>query len=248
MIDLEGGLRADGAQLPDAWVSGCSDSYTLVEFGGGAYASLDLELTPLGAYAVLGQPLSELGGGVVALEDLFGPAGRRLAELLREPGPAGRRLAERPREPAEWDRRFDLVEAFLLQRAARGPLPTPAVAWAWERLWASAGRVGVGQLAAEIGCSRRYLHAKFREQVGLAPKTAARLIRFQRVCRRLAREPARWVEIAYEAGYSDQSHLNRDFRDLAGTTPTDFLARQIPGGGVVGDEIPFVHDRRGLEV
>jgi AraC-like DNA-binding protein len=58
----------------------------------------------------------------------------------------------------------------------------------------------------------------------------------------LEAEPARWADIALAAGYCDQSHLNRDFRELAGTTPSDFLARQIPGGGVVGDEIPFVQD------
>jgi hypothetical protein len=39
-----------------------------------------------------------------------------------------------------------------------------------------------------------------------------------------------------------QSHLNRDFCEFAATTPTDFLARQVPGGGVIGDGISFVQD------
>jgi len=111
-----------------------------------------------------------------------------------------------------------------------------------QRLRASAGRLRIETLAAEVGWSRRHLHARFQEQIGLSPKTAARLMRFEHVCRRLDRHPARWVEIAYDAGYSDQSHLNRDFRDLAGTTPTEFVSRRIPGGGVVGDHIPFVQD------
>jgi AraC family transcriptional regulator len=42
-------------------------------------------------------------------------------------------------------------------------------------------------------------------------------------------------EIAYAAGYCDQSHLNREFRALAGTTPSDFIARLTPAGGIVGD-------------
>jgi hypothetical protein len=42
---------------------------------------------------------------------------------------------------------------------------------------------------------------------------------------------------------ADQSHLNRDFRELAGTTPGDFVARLLPGyGGVMGDGVPFVQD------
>lgn len=227
MVDLEGALRADGAALPDAWVGGLGERYTVVEFGS-TYASIDLELTPFGAHAVLARPLHELASSVVGLEELFGADGRRLAEGLRD-------------EP-DWDRRFDLLDAFLARRAGDGPRPSPSVAWALGRLRASRGRARIETLAAELGCSRRHLLKGFNEQVGLPPKTVARLLRFEHVCRRLDADPVRWADIAYDCGYSDQSHLNRDFRDLAGTTPTDYLARRIPGGGVVGDEIPFVQD------
>jgi AraC-like DNA-binding protein len=53
--------------------------------------------------------------------------------------------------------------------------------------------------------------------------------------RRIERAPPHWARIASEAGYADQPHLNREFQQFAGTTPTDFVARMIPGGGVVGD-------------
>jgi AraC-like DNA-binding protein len=227
MVDLDGAIRADRDSLPDAWFGGLADTYDVVEFGP-TYASIDLELTPLGAYQILGRPVSSLEGAVVALDDLFGVAGRVLAERLRSaPG---------------WDERFDLLEDFLLARAAVGPRPTPAVEWAFARVRASAGSVKVSDLAAEIGCSRRYLTERFRAEVGLPPKTVARLTRFEHVCRRLRGEPAHWAEIAVDAGYCDQSHLNREFRELAGTTPGDFIARCIPHGGVVGDEVPFLQD------
>lgn len=227
MVDIDGAIRADGAALPHAWVGGLMDRYTIVELGG-AYTSLDLKLTPLGAYTVLGRPLRELAGTVATLEDLFGHDGRELAERMRE--------------APDWDRRFDLVEALLIERARAGPQPSPALVWALARLRASGGRARIGALAAELRCSRRHLHALFVEQVGLAPKTVARLLRFEQLRRALDSDPLRLGDIAHECGYCDQAHLNRDFRELAGTTPTDFVNRLIPGGGVIGDQLPFLQD------
>ncbi len=129
-----------------------------------------------------------------------------------------------------------------MDRLDRAPPIHPVVARAWQRLCETSGQVRVEALAAELGCSRRYLQTRLREQVGLSPKVAARVLRFEQVRRRIELDPPQWAQIAYDAGYADQPHLNRDFRELCGTTPSDFVARQIPGGGVVGDEIPFVQD------
>jgi len=227
MIGLDGALRADGEGLPRSWVGGLSDRAASVELGA-RYASLDLKLTPLGAYTLIGCPLSEFARSVVELSDVFGAAGQRLAEDVGE--------------ARCWEQRFDLLERFLLERAAAGPAPTPSVHWAWGRLRASGGRVTVEQLARELGCSRRHLAAGFREQIGVPPKTAARLLRFHHVCRGLEREPRRLAELAYEAGYCDQSHLNRDFRELAGTTPTEFVAARRSSHASAGTHDPFVED------
>lgn len=228
IVTLEGQLRAGGRLLAGAWIGGLGDACELVEFDA-THASLDLKLPPLGAYVLCGQPLRALGGGCVALDDLFGPAGRRLDERMRGAD--------------DWDTRFDLLERFLLDRAAVGAQPHPLVVAAWSRLRETSGGMRIGALAVELGASRRHLTATFHDQVGLPPKTVARLLRFERVCRRLGRDPARWADIAYDSGYCDQAHLNRDFRELAGTTPSDFLARLIPGGGVIGDGVAIVQDR-----
>jgi methylphosphotriester-DNA--protein-cysteine methyltransferase len=79
------------------------------------------------------------------------------------------------------------------------------------------------------------MRSALRRQVGLPPKTVARLIRFHAVRARIQQAPRRWGDVAQAAGYADQSHLNREFRELAGTTPSDFVSRLIPDGGIVGD-------------
>jgi AraC-like DNA-binding protein len=108
--------------------------------------------------------------------------------------------------------------------------------WAMRELYRSGGTIGIGDLAAEIGWSRKRLIALFRDQVGQTPKTVARILRFNRVVRLLTADTAMgWAELAYDAGYYDQAHFNRDFRDFAGCTPSEYLSRQLPDGGGTRD-------------
>jgi AraC-like DNA-binding protein len=228
IVTLEGPLRAGGRALPGAWLGGLGGTCEVVEMGA-THASLDLKLPPLGAYALCGQPLRSLVGECVALDEVFGAAGRR--------------VEERVRAATDWDGRFDVLERFLLDRAKVARWPHPMVAAAWLRLHETAGAVRIDALAAELGFSRRHLSTTFHEQVGLAPKAVARLLRFARVRERMACAPGRWADIAYESGYCDQAHLNRDFRQLAGTTPSDFLA-SVRADRAIADGITFVQDER----
>jgi AraC-like DNA-binding protein len=89
--------------------------------------------------------------------------------------------------------------------------------------------VPIGSLAREVGWSHKHLITKVRQQVGLAPKTVARLLRFEHAWHYLRDgEPVRWDRIAADGGYAGQSHLIRDFRQFTGGTPADFVARSIP--------------------
>jgi AraC-like DNA-binding protein len=198
--------------LPAAFAAGLTDRHEIIEQSG-TIDCVDLKLTPLGAYTLLGSRMDELTGVSVDLTDLLGAPARRLTEQLAA--------------TTDWTARFDLLDAFLADRADRGRHPAPEVAWAWRRLTATAGLVPVGELAAEVGWSRRHLVARFREQVGLPPKTLARICRFSRLTG-LVTDGARWAELAAECGYYDQAHMNRDFREFAGITPTEYLARLSP--------------------
>jgi len=82
--------------------------------------------------------------------------------------------------------------------------------------------------------------------VGLPPKTVGRILRFDRVAQQLLEVDApRLAEVAYDCGYYDQAHLNRDFRDFAGTTPGDYLTRRLPdGGGVTINSVQDEGSRR----
>jgi AraC-like DNA-binding protein len=143
----------------------------------------------------------------------------------RPAGAAGRRQAEQLREAPTWRRRYALVDHLLLGRLDAGARPSPEVARAWQLLVATAGAVPIARIADDVGWSHKRLASRFLRQIGLTPKKAARLVRFDAVLRRLDEHaPPPWGRLAAEAGYADQAHLVREFREFTGSTPTAFLA------------------------
>jgi AraC-like DNA-binding protein len=171
----------------------------------GAAHCIQIDLTPLGAHRFFGRPMHELSERMVHLDDL---EDRTIAGLR-----------ERLGQERSWRRRFALVEAAMLPRLAGSGL-SGRVAWAFGRIVASGGAVRVEAIAARLEWSRKHLAARFREEVGLSPKTIARIARFNRVQAMAAAGGADgWADIAAACGYADQAHLVREFSALAGTTP-----------------------------
>ena len=98
------------------------------------------------------------------------------------------------------------------------------LAGAWQQLLSSRGDLRVSALHDQTGWSRKRLADRFREQVGLTPKSMARLVRFHRAVNMLHQPGHRSLTaIASTCGYYDQAHLNREFRELAGGPPGSYL-------------------------
>jgi AraC-like DNA-binding protein len=195
-----------------------SDTYAVTTEGESLHG-LQVDLSPLGAWMMLGVPMYELAEPIVDLDAVLGGDAPLLVERLHDaPG---------------WQARFEIFDAFALSRVEAALRPSPDVAWAWGRLARARGRVAIGALAAELECSGRHLNARFREQVGLGPKAVARIMRFRHAADLLSHDDGgRFAEIAQACGYYDQAHLNGEFRRLAGTTPGDYVAKSLPGFGV----------------
>jgi AraC-like DNA-binding protein len=215
IFDLGGGWRVDGEQY-GAFVAGLHTRPAFVQPEAADWSCIELRVTPLAAHRILTRPMHELANRTVALGDLL---------------PEARELSERLRDAHAWPERFALVEAFLLRRLAGPQPPTLEVEWSWQRLRRTEGRAPIGALAAELGWSHRRLIARFREQIGITPKSVARVMRFDRAVAALRSPGPRLAEVAFDCGYFDQAHLNRDFRELAGTTPTAFVNSVQDGTG-----------------
>jgi AraC-like DNA-binding protein len=78
------------------------------------------------------------------------------------------------------------------------------------------------QLGAHFGLSERTLRRRCYEAFGFGPKTLDRILRFQRFLQLArARGNDATADLAADTGYSDQSHLTREARELAGLTPSN---------------------------
>jgi AraC-like DNA-binding protein len=198
---------------------------------------LQAAVHPLAARRLFGMPAGELARMSVEGEDVLGA----LAPRLRE------RLAE----AAGWDERFAIFggEMGLGGRAtgsgaapwtSGGASPSRAlrsgprheVIEAWRLLTATRGRLRIEDLAARVFLSRRRLATLFAAEFGLTPKEAARTMRFTHAVARIgagARAGALdLARVAAECGFADQSHLDREFRSFAGTSPSGWLAEEFP--------------------
>jgi AraC-like DNA-binding protein len=193
-----------GQQQRDRIVAGLAPSGARGRGLAGNHECLQVRLSPVVAHAVLGAS-SELGETVITLDDLWGRDALRTQEQLRATG--------------SWDHRFDVAEAALARRHDTTRLADPEVTFAWGQMVASRGQIRVERLAAQVGWSRRRLWSRFRSQIGLTPKRAAQLIRFDHAAHRLAAGHS-VARVAAESGYVDQSHLHRDVTAFAGLTPT----------------------------
>ena len=205
IVNLGPDMEIDGRRT-GSFVAGVWDRPTVTAHRG-EQAGYQLYLDLLGARRVLGVPVGELANRMVALDDVFGTFGAQLTERLADARDAETRHA--------------VAQRLLAGRLSPDFATPPEVRYAVARLRATRGAARVEALASEVGWSRRHLTARFREAVGLAPKALGRLIRVEHAAMRVRAGDA-LGDIAYDAGYADQSHFNRDFRELVGCTPTEF--------------------------
>ena len=172
----------------------------------GASGIAAIRLKPAAARAVLGFAASDVAGRFVELDAVF-PSARGLVDRL---GSA--------RDDAE---RVRTLEAWLGRVIRRSP--RPEVEAAVSAIVQSAGRVSIDRIADRVGLGVRRIERHFNEDVGLGPKTFARIVRLQAALQRIRRGQS-LSDAALACGYYDQAHMARDFRQLAAMSPAVWQA------------------------
>lgn len=194
----------------------------------GAQSGIQLQVSPLAARPLAGMPAGELASLSLRAEDILGSTATQVCEEI---------------DAADsWSARFAVLDR-LLGDAVDVELAVPdQVARAWHLLLRSGGTVPVRELARQVGWSERHLGAQFTQEIGLGPKAAARVIRFDRARRILERNVGAGLPdvagVAAECGYFDHSHLLRDWQQFTGLAPMDWIAHELRNFLVTETEDP----------
>ncbi|MGA4506509.1 helix-turn-helix domain-containing protein [Propionibacteriaceae bacterium G1746] len=228
VIDLDQPLEATaptGSTSARAMLGGLSTSPVLLA-AATPQRGMQYALTVLGVHALLGVPSRAVAGLNLDLVDVLGPDAARLLDRLHEVSPPG--------GATPWAG-FDIVDDLLTARLTAVQGPPPEVTEAWRAIFRPSNPLTrVDALANHIGWSRRHLTERFGDSTGLTPQSAIRLARFERA-HDLLLAPARapLAALALAAGYADQAHLSRDWREFSGDNISTWLR----------EELPFVQDR-----
>lgn len=201
----------DTDQAHHAFLAGFMPRPVRTEFVG-RHASVQVYLTPSGASTIFGLPGRHIAGHVTPLTDLVPHMGANLPDKLAD--------------ASSWAQRFKIVDEALLDLWAAAAPPDPLVDWMWATLNTSGGQTRISDLSRRSGWSTRHLTARFTDVVGIPPKRAAGVIRFERVHREQNFVPL--AELAARHGYSDQSHLTREVRRYSGESPVQLAREERP--------------------
>jgi AraC-like DNA-binding protein len=215
-------------------------------------SGLQAAFHPLAARRLFGMPAAELARLSVEGEDVLGAVAPRLRERLAEAPGWDERFAIFGAEMSLRGAAADPAAASgsAGRSTVSAAAPRPEVAEAWRLLTATRGRIRIAELAARVYLSRRRLSTLFAAELGLTPKEAARTMRFTHAVARIgeavraggarpsaAASDARdgacrasldLARVAATCGFADQSHLDREFRAFAGTSPSGWIAEEFP--------------------
>lgn len=130
-----------------------------------------------------------------------------------------------------------LLEQWLIAKI-RKPQNLGRIGYAVRQLLHNPS-VSVGNLAGDVSLSRKQFERLFREYVGMNPKEYARIARFQQTLRMMQLGSRDYVGIACAAGYADQSHFIREFRQFSGLTPRRLIEQQTPYSDLYTSPLSF---------
>lgn len=171
---------------------------------------------PTGTYRLLGINMqSTVNTGL----DAAGFWGKEVIDLLRG-----------LRQTSPYDAMISLVSAYLEQKFAESGRPEEPIDNITVRMLNPLSEHSLEEWALMACLSLRQFERNFITRVGISPKLFLRIVRFEYSMKVKNFSPDKsWAEIALECGYTDSSHLLKEFKEFAEFPPSQFYLKPTSG-------------------
>jgi AraC-like DNA-binding protein len=186
-----------------------------IEIGGnGCVGVFSVRFHPHGLRPFIDVDLAEISNANIPLKEIWGAAGDELEDQVLNAGSN--------------EQRVQIIERFLRERMLRKPIAT-AVQNGLVMIDRKKGILPIHELSLELNIGQRQFERQFLSAVGLTPKQYARITRFQHTLFLAGQNRFHSLtELAYSAGFYDQAHFIKDFRELSGLSPKQYFSEQLP--------------------
>jgi len=183
----------------------------------GKYSIFKIQFTPNGFHSLFELPLKEFKDKIVDAQAVFGKEILPYCEQLQQ--------AQTIHEMAALTDEF--LKSYVIQRKLSST--KKSVALVCNAIVQSNCAISIEEYAAMAKMSIRNFERNFIKQVGTTPKVFCRLLRFHRAIQTKLINPSKcWTSIALDCDYYDQMHMIRDFKKIAGISPTGLFENKYP--------------------
>lgn len=197
--------------LPNSFLYGQLNGFKDI-YSNDEIALIIVVFQPNGIHQLLGIPANEFLDAIVSIDAVFGKNGEILQDKLSE--------------QSNNQTRIELLNQFFRNQISKKSQTNQVIInSSLDFIISNKGHFSVTQLVKYTGYTERHLERKFKESIGLNPKKFGNVVRLHHFLKLLKDKPvdANFTSICYDAGFSDQSHLIKDFRKHTGISPTEYL-------------------------
>ena len=200
-------LKPNGV-FTKVWVSGMHKNYLSISAHNNA-EMLVVQFKTKGAYPCLSLPIHTINDKVVPAEQLFGSSILGLRNSISKDTSA--------------QEKFKLVEDWLLENYKKENEPNIQLLKVLQALQTKPYNE-CKSITEQFPNTQKHLINQFKMYFGLTPKVLHRIYRFNLILQQIRnKDEIRWSDIAYEFGFSDQSHFIKEFKAFSGFNPQEFI-------------------------
>ncbi len=203
-------VAGDACDLPTSGIQGQTKMHCNLVTKDSSVGVFGVYLQPYAIPFLFSIPADVFSNQVISLPELLGSQGLELEESVMQ--------ATSHRE------RIKIVTGFLVDLAAGVQRQDHDLIGAVNCLSSSRHIIDLKEFASSNFLSQRQFERKFKGLSGFSPKLFSRISRFETAINTCINTASAFTDIAYECGYYDQSHFNRDFKDFTGLHPSAYLS------------------------